>query len=286
MIPGGCGRRTGLGRLALGMSLLLAGCASPVERLDEQASRAGLVPVSLAAGGFRLAGYRNRHRPDGRLHVYLDSDGTPWITRTRIARDPTPRHPLALRLLALDPAPALYLARPCYNGQAQAPGCTPRLWTSGRYSETVVAVMAEALRQVIRAESARAVTLIGYSGGGVLAWLLAPRLPQTRTLVTLAANLAIDRWTDRHGYSRLTDSLNPAQGPPLPPDIQQWHWVGERDVNVPPELIATLGVRLGPGACIQRVDADHACCWPARWPELLRQFSTDRSLGCQDSRDE
>ena len=98
--------------------------------MDGLAAELGLVGRKLRGDGFELIAYGNRiAHPSGRLHVYLEGDGVPWITRTLIALDPTPRNPLALRLMALDPAPALYLARPCYNGTAKAPGCNPLSFT-------------------------------------------------------------------------------------------------------------------------------------------------------------
>ena len=74
------------------------------------------------------------------LHVYLDGDGTPMLG-SYPAADPTPRDPLVLDLMALDSTPSIYVGRPCYHGLSGAP-CSPSLWTSGRYSEPVVASMA------------------------------------------------------------------------------------------------------------------------------------------------
>jgi pimeloyl-ACP methyl ester carboxylesterase len=200
------------------LTLVLGACASPPARLEAMAKDMGLADYGLRGGGFELKSYRNRGvLPSGRLHIYLEGDGTPWITRTRVALDPTPRNPLALRLMALDPAPAVYLARPCYNGIAGAPGCSPWLWTSGRYSEVVVSSMESALRSLIAAQALSEVVLIGYSGGGVIAWLLAQRIPEVRVLVTIAANLDIDTWADRRGFSRFSGSLNPATGEPMRP---------------------------------------------------------------------
>jgi len=233
----------------------------------------GLAGQKLRGEGFALVAYRNRVvHPSGRLHVYLEGDGVPWVTRTLVAVDPTPRNPLALRLMALDPAPALYLARPCYNGTAAAPGCSPWIWTSGRYSEVVVESMEAALRKVIEAEELNEVVLIGYSGGGVLAWLLAQRIPEVQTLVTIAANLDIDRWTSRHGFSRLTGSINPAAGPPMRPGVEQWHLVGKTDKNVPPEIIGALARQVGPEARVLRLESSHRCCWLRFWPEIVRQL--------------
>lgn len=260
------------GGTALGL-LLLVGCATPGGRVDRLAAELRLAKVELPSTPAPLVAYRNASEPSGgRLHVYLEGDGTPWLTRTRISPDPTPRDPLALRLMALDPAPSLYLARPCYNGTATQAGCGPWYWTMGRYSKPVLGSLASALRGLIDAEAVTELVLIGYSGGGVLAWLLAHRIPETRALVTIAANLDIDAWADLHGFSRLTDSFNPAAGPPLPASIEQRHLVGDRDREVPASIISGLGKLLGPDAQVLIMPSDHRCCWLGLWPDVLRRL--------------
>jgi pimeloyl-ACP methyl ester carboxylesterase len=254
-------------------SFLLGSCTSAPNRLDQIALGMGLEKHRLRAQGFELIVYRHRVvQAQGRLHVYLEGDGTPWIGGARVSSDPTPRNPLALRLMALDPAPALYLARPCYNGTVATPPCNPWLWTSGRYSETVVAAMATALRDLIDTQDAKQVTLIGYSGGGVLAWLLAQRIPEVRALVTIAANLDIDRWADRHSFSRLTGSLNPAAGRRMRPAVKQWHFAGRYDQIVPPTLIGEAAWQLGSATRVFIEASDHRCCWLRLWPGILRRL--------------
>ncbi|TVQ85775.1 MAG: alpha/beta fold hydrolase, partial [Chromatiaceae bacterium] len=189
-----------------------------------------------------------------------------------MASDPTPRHALALQLMAVDPAPAVYVGRPCYHGEARTPPCTPWHWTQGRYGDAVVTSLAAAIDRFADQAGASDLVLIGYSGGGVLAMLLAERLPQVRLVVTLAANLDIDAWCDLHGFSRLTDSLNPAQRPSLPATIRQWHLAGSDDRNVPPALIRRALDRQHDHRFRVLPATDHRCCWQAHWPALLRDF--------------
>lgn len=204
------------------------------------------------------------------LHVYLDGDGTPWLGPGRPALDPSPDDPLVLRLMAADQGPALYLGRPCYAGLAATPGCHPWYWTHGRYSEPVIASMAAVLEAVVAEREVARLVLIGYSGGGALAMLLAQRFPQTSAVVTLAGNLDPDRWAEHHGYTPLRGSLNPSRLEPLAAGVHQIHFVGAEDRVVPPELIAealrgqqNARLRVIPGL-------SHTCCWEPLWPELLR----------------
>lgn len=195
------------------------------------------------------------------LHVYIEGDGTPWVRRTRIAGDPTPREPLALRLMEQDRAFSAYVGRPCYWGLARSENCEPRLWTSARYSREVVDSMRAVIRGLLDEHGSRQLVLIGHSGGGTLAMLLAPRFEETTAVITIAANLDVDAWTSLHRYLPLHESLNPMELPPLPPRIRQMHLAGGKDDNVPPRLIANA---------IVFPHFDHHCCWVREWPRILR----------------
>ncbi|MGQ0658022.1 MAG: alpha/beta fold hydrolase [Chromatiales bacterium] len=256
------------------MALIVAACATtPSHRYDTEAQHLGfqreVVPGTAFSHVVYMRPSQSRREP---LHVYLESDGSPWIGSTRIAADPTPTEPVALRLMRLDPLPAALVGRPCYNGMHSSPPCRPALWTHGRYSEAVVASMAVVIRHLMQQHGTAAIVLIGYSGGGTLAMLLAERLPDVAAVVTLAGNLDTDRWTEFHDYSPLTGSLNPASRPPLPSRIVQWHVAGGRDRNVPLALINDE-VKRQPNARLRVLPkADHACCWEQAWPQILEEI--------------
>jgi pimeloyl-ACP methyl ester carboxylesterase len=171
--------------------------------------------------------------------------------------------------MAKDRGPRLFLGRPCYFATRTEPGCTPLLWTHRRYSPEVVASMVAALRRFLAVHPFQRVVLIGYSGGGTLAWLMAAHVPETAAVVTIAANLDTDEWTRIHDYSALAGSLNPALMPQLPPTIAELHYVGGRDRNVPSSVVQSFA-RGHPGVRIVEVaDFDHECCWIERWPGFL-----------------
>lgn len=214
-------------------------------------------------------------RNASRVHVYLEGDGRPFATRHLPAGDPTPRRRLARELMARDPAPAIYLARPCYEGQAAAEACNASLWTDARYGETVVGSLAAALEHLQASHGFERVTLIGYSGGGVLAMLLAERLAMVDRVVTIAANLDLAAWTARHGYSPLRNSLDPAQGPALGSGVSQVHFVGGQDTNVPPSLVRRALARQAGARLVVVAEAGHARGWQALWPSLLSRAADD-----------
>lgn len=209
-----------------------------------------------------------------RLHVYIEGDGSPFVQRFRISADPSPRYPLMLLMMQKDPTPSIYLGRPCYFQTVlpllQDALCNPSLWTDARYSDAVVQSMADALIQRSSSPQTR-ITLIGHSGGGALAVLIAPRIPQVDQVVTLAGNLDTDAWTKLHGYSKLSKSLNPAKQHPLPPNIQQIHFIGAKDDNIPPSSIQHF-LQKNAASADTIPQADHSCCWLEIWPELLKKF--------------
>ncbi len=212
-------------------------------------------------------------RQDAVLRVFIEGDGTPWDADGQPpAANPTPRYPLALALARATPPPVLYLGRPCYFRVAMDPGCAPPLWTAGRYSESVVDSMTAALTAFISAHGYRRATLIGYSGGGTLAVLIAPRVPATVAVITVAANLDTDGWTRLHGYLPLTGSLNPATESPLPEGIVQLNLLGGRDTNVPERASQRYLQRLRDDQVWRYPGFDHRCCWEREWPSILKRI--------------
>src|SRR5690606_10704099 len=185
-------------RLFLGCLLLwlATGCAplsSP--SLEEIARQAGLRPVQLAGGDHLLHSY-HRHGAGRHALVFIEGDGRPWRAGGRVVSpDPTPAWPQALIWMSQTQGPALYLGRPCY-GVPAAPDCDPMLWTYGRYSTAVVDSMALGLSDWLDEHpDVESITLVGYSGGGVLALLLGERnLPVTQ-VITLSSPLDTDIWS-------------------------------------------------------------------------------------------
>lgn len=249
---------------------LLTGCASPTAQHDTLAADAQLQRELRTGAGYEHVGYTRRTPPGGTLHVYFDGDGTPWLQGRWPAADPTPRVPLTLELVTRDPHGA-YLGRPCYLGAGGELPCTVALWTDARYGEAVVRSMTGALRALLVARRPERVVLIGYSGGGTLAMLVAERIPGIAAVVTIAANLDVGAWAQRHGYRPLSASLDPARRAALPHAVRQIHLVGGNDTNVPPALVRAAVEQQPDARVIEIVHYDHRCCWTEAWPGLLYQ---------------
>lgn len=207
------------------------------------------------------------------LRVYIESDGIPYIGR-RASSDPTPHDPIALRLAAADPsASVLYLGRPCQFVTGRVAGCHPTFWTLARYSDPVVDVLDKAIDKAKAGTGAQEVLLLGYSGGGTIAALLAARRKDVVGFVTIASPMDHKAWMRWKGGDALIDSLNPIDKASILAGIPQWHLMGGRDRNVPPRFNAPYMKALGKEApATLRVEQsyDHECCWAQSWPRLLR----------------
>ena len=269
--------------------LLLQACTTPTGRLTAFATGNDLERSRARADGFNMLVFSNVDMPRSAvrsvagesrvLHVYLEGDGSPWRHRTIIMPDPTPRNPLMLRLMSYDTAASIYVGRPCYNGFSNDSGCGNQLWTSARYSPTVVNSMASVIRSRARLLEASELWLMGHSGGGALAMLLAHELPDVTRVVTIAGNLDTDAWTQFHQYSPLYTSLNPARQPLLRPEISQWHFIGGVDKVIPPQLIKPVILRQPSARGFEFAGFGHGCCWERIWPDVLDALQQDNPDG-------
>jgi hypothetical protein len=255
------------------LTLLIVSCSTPAVHLQQEAERLGFNHSIVQGTEFKHVVYTNKvQNKNGKLHVYLDGDGTPWVNNRWVSEDPTPRNPLLFRLMSLDTEPAVYLGRPCYHGFSDTPPCEPGLWTNKRYSMVVLKTMAVALEQIVKRLGTRKVVLIGYSGGGTLAMLLAEQTQNLQGIVTIAGNLDINAWSNLHGYAPLIGSKNPAQQPPLNPALFQLHYAGGKDQNVPVSLIQPTVLRQHSAQLIIIPEFDHTCCWEKIWPSVLKNI--------------
>ena len=272
-----------LKRLLTLACLMLAACTSlptPTARRDTAdalAARQGWQRVVLPAGDFQLAAYVPDVRTSAEtLTVYIEGDGFAWLSPSQPSADPTPIAPVGLKLALAQPAGnAAYLARPCQFVDAERTGCSARYWTSQRFAPTVIAAEDRALDALKSRFQARRLTLVGYSGGGAVAALLAARRSDVTRLVTVAGNLDSAAWARHHHVLPLTGSLNPADAIGALEGIPQWHFVGGRDAVVPPVLVESFADRFpAERRPVVRIEPefDHACCWVESWPRLMQEI--------------
>jgi dienelactone hydrolase len=259
--------------------LFLSACTSLptfVERrelADELARSHDWHAVTLPAGPFDLVAYLpDRPQAGDHLTLYIEGDGFAWISTSQPSPDPTPRNPIGLKMALAHPKDnAAYLARPCQYVDTRATHCPQRYWTQQRFAPEVVAALGKAADELKARFHARRLTLVGYSGGGAIAALLAARRNDVDGLITVAGNLDHRAWTRHHGIAPLTGSLNPADMQEALAGIPQVHFVGSEDRVVPPGITEAFASRF-PASGVIRVRLvpgfDHHCCWAENWKEL------------------
>lgn len=243
------------------------GCGSTPTSSTDWARSLGLLPVIIDGEAFRHVLIRGRTQDGPELHVYIEGDGSPYASGS-IARDPTSRSGLMLRLMSVDPAPSLYLGRPCYLGLYADRNCNAHYWTDRRFSPEVVASLRAVLRDERMRRGEKNLVLIGHSGGGALAMLLADDLEGVSGVITLGGNLDTDAWARLHAYAPLKGSENPALLGPLPSGVSAVHLVGSRDRVTPPAFITQAAAVTG-GATVVIGGFTHACCWEKIWPKPI-----------------
>jgi pimeloyl-ACP methyl ester carboxylesterase len=212
------------------------------------------------------------------LTIYIEGDGQAWVTESQSSDDPSPRDAVALELAIRHPeGNAVYLARPCqFITGAARQNCRQTYWTDRRFAPEVVAAMDDAINQLKVQQQAKRLRLVGYSGGGAIAALVAARRPDVERLITVAGNLDHVTWTGLHHLSPLAGSLNPVDFWQSLAGIEQVHFLGVEDRIMPVQVATSYRHKFPEDAPISLVPVDgfdHRCCWAKEWPELWRNRS-------------
>lgn len=261
----------------------LAGCTShysAATRLNNAqvlANDSGWDSVRVGVPNFELMAFIPKDARSGdELTVYIEGDGLAWITPYRPSTNPTPINPMGLKLALAHPkGKAAYVGRPCQFVAARALGCEERYWTNERFSPEVVAAMSRAVDHLKGRMQASAVNLVGYSGGGAIAVLIAAQRGDVQRIVTVAGNLDTHQWTQWHGLGELSGSINPADLSMRVLQIPQWHFAGGRDSNIPPALVHGYAARFLEPNNVKVLVEDtftHSCCWAENWAAIWARY--------------
>lgn len=262
--------------------LFLGACAlleSPTESTQRIATDAGFSSIELPDP--RLRGFLKGTAASATVRsvtVYVESDGAPWRMPDEPPFDPTPQKPMVLRMAIVDPGSAVaYLGRPCqYLPPEQLAECDPGLWMRRRFGEDAVSAMDAAVSRIKDRSGASTVNLVGYSGGGAMAALIAARRTDVRCLVTIAAPLDTSAWTAALKVSPLSYSLNPADFAQKLGPVHQTHFRGRKDTMVPPATSRRFLDQSPSATVIDKDRYDHQCCWSDDWKQLRAESCLDR----------
>lgn len=261
--------------LLIHLSFLFSGCVSTGGEGSENkiAADSGLIRDNLQTELFTVASWSRITPPVNSLRVYIEGDGFAWKSRTQPSNNPTPHNPVALKLAASDKnTNVLYLARPCQYLPSPLPSpCQVNWWTNDRFAPAVIDAMNDALDRVVQRYPGVKLDLVGYSGGGNIAALLAERRSDVRTLRTVAGNLDVAFVNSQHKVSVMPNALSAIDRASTLRLLPQTHFSGDEDKTVPPAVAARFQQAVG-GSCV-RVEPvagmAHGSDWAAAWPRLL-----------------
>lgn len=254
--------------------LALSGCDLP--RVNNHYQRVGKMSKfdeQLVKGGdFWITTYQKITDKTQPYVFYIEGDGRAFNGRYRNSNNPTPRSRLMIDLASLDTRPnVVYIARPCqFTPFDLNPKCSYNraYWTNKRLSDDSV----ESINQVIeQINGQNQFSIVGYSGGGGIAVLIAERNPLVKDIITVAGNLDIEKFVQHHNAHPMVESLNPIDYAKKINHIPQLHLAGGKDHIVPP-FIADNFVRESDSKCVsQRIlpKNKHDTGWVSMWEYIL-----------------
>lgn len=265
--------------VAVSVAFLLTGCATSSLFLDrdltarETAYKNGFTKNLIRGHDFVVLSYVRIKETGKPLVIYIEGDGLAWESRSRVSFDPTPADPLVMRLASLDPSlNVAYLARPGQYTSMGASPCDAKYWTARRFSQEVIKDMDLAVSRLRDMAGAPSVSLVGYSGGGAVAALIAARRSDVTGLRTVAGNLdheAVSKWNN---VSPLEGSLNPIDYADKLKGLPQRHFIASYDKVVPSYVEESFAEKSGDEKheSITIVKGlTHYSGWENKWRKLL-----------------
>ncbi len=258
--------------------LFFCGCSSKIPTLEDRKNIAqslindkSVVQKDIKTDNFTLFSFQKvSNECKNSIKIYIEGDGLSWISRNVISSNPTPINPTSLKLMLLDDSSCkIYIARPCQYTTSTI--CEEKYWTNNRFSSKIIDSFNEALNSIKNEQKNNSFDLIGYSGGGAVATLLASQRNDINSITTIAGNLDIEKWTNIHNISSLNGSLNPADFSNTLENIKQHHLIGEDDKIIPKEIFFSYQskFRNKKNITYSLHKATHNCCWEDIYKKYL-----------------
>jgi hypothetical protein len=229
----------------------------------------GLKPILLRTSTFSIKGYYRFQKPGSPLTVYIEGDGLAYLHRNIPSRNPTPKNPMGLRLASLDMrSNVVYLARPCqYVDLKLERLCSIPFWTEKRFAKEVILAIDEAIDKLASKGKVQRIHLVGYSGGGAVAALVAARRNDIVSIRTVAGYMNHVSLNKQSGVSPLKGSLDPMRIASRLKSIPQIHYAGKQDKIIPYWVARSFSSAVGNKNCssVQLTNATHIKGWEKVW---------------------
>lgn len=261
---------------ACGGAAMNFGLSSRIDRANDIALSSGFFKKEVKASPFYLTTFQKIDKDnttEKTATVYIEGDGLAWVSKRQMSLDPTPTNPLAFELAALDPSNnVIYMARSCqYSKWIYNTACPYKYWTSNRFDTTVLKSYQTALDGFKEQYGFEEFHLVGFSGGGAVATLLASQRDDVKTLRTVAGNLDHDGVNAYHKVSMMPESLNPIDYAARTQFIPQTHYVGDKDKVVKPFISRDFINAIPKVHCAQQriiPNVEHEKGWTDIWATL------------------
>ncbi len=267
--------------LIIFLFIFFAGCSRNIptiegrkNTLDKLVEKKETIQTNIKTSQFDLFSIQkiSNDCKNSSINIYIEGDGLSWITTSIVSDDPTPLNPLALKLMLVDNSKCkIYIARPCQYIKSK--NCEKKYWTSHRFNTKIIQSFNEALDNLKKKYKNSTFTLIGYSGGGAVAALVASKRDDINKLITVAGNLDINKWTKMHKINKLNGSLNPADFSKNLESIPQYHLIGKNDHIVPKDVFLSYksNFKIKENIRYNLFDASHNCCWEDIYKDFLKE---------------
>lgn len=250
----------------------LASCASTVRiSTDDVEQKYGYKKVLVPGGDFLVTTFQKITDKSKPYVFYIEGDGRAFLNKRAPSPDPTPNNKFFLKLALEDERPnVIYVARLCqYTPMNLNPKCSAAYWTNKRMSEDTVVALNSVINTV---NNGKKFSIVGYSGGGAIAVLVAARNNKVKDITTIAGNLDHAAFTKYHSVPPMNESLNPIDYAHQVALIPQLHLSGGKDTRVPP-FIAENFVKKASSTCVHHKiydNATHSKGWNDVWESIYR----------------
>ncbi len=264
--------------VSLGCVVFLSACYSRrINLADSVVREYSFVKEIIKTNTFKLTTYSRVSEKGKPVDVYIEGDGFAWASRGKLSVDPTPTKPMVLELAGKDDsANVLYIARPCqYTNLKEDQFCNSKYWSSDRFSKEVIDSVNDAITHFVNKYEIKGVNLIGYSGGGAVATIIAAQRKDVLSLRTVAGNLDHVEVNKYHKVTQLTNSLNAIDYADKLSNLPQYHFSGGEDKIVPIFIAENFAEKAEKGnKCVKVAvvkGVGHEKGWVENWKYLLSQ---------------
>lgn len=253
----------------------LASCTSNVQQRTELSDQVAInnsfKKELVKSDNFLITTYQKIQDHTQPIVFYIEGDGLPQKGGF-LTDNPTPIKQMLIKLAVLDKRPnVVYVGRLCqYTPMELNPKCKQNYWGSERFSIETVNVINDIIAKI---SQNKPYSLIGFSGGGTIATLIAAQDKNVKDIITLAGNLDTDEFLKLQGLpGYFINSINPVKIAGKINHIPQLHISGGADSRVPKIILDNYLAASGSSTCVQSKiysGIAHQGAWYKIWQEIL-----------------